>query len=273
MKALRIHVERIVRPIRASVPRKNKMREELLAHLKAAFDEERVAATTESVALERAKERLGDPDALRNELQSSVPWYERLGHMCIPLRMQISDYERGTTCGWRASARFAMEITICLVVCSPLLFAIASHVGFGHGLNWPELADMPGGLLVVAGLMGCLWLALFVAFWLFDQTSGRQRLAPWSDTPVVVRACLIHALWMFAIGLFLAMSIGFTEAVQQRSTAAGAENILLATISAIPLSGWVWPVLLIGSILFMSLVMRFERRQYEAWGCLDIDGE
>lgn len=38
MEPLRIHIERIVRPIRAGGLRKNKMREELLAHL-----EQRVA--------------------------------------------------------------------------------------------------------------------------------------------------------------------------------------------------------------------------------------
>ena len=41
MKALRIHVERVVRPIRASNRRKDRMREELLAHLVGLFDEER----------------------------------------------------------------------------------------------------------------------------------------------------------------------------------------------------------------------------------------
>jgi hypothetical protein len=274
MKALRIHVERIVRPIRASVPRKNKMREELLAHLKAAFDEERVAAVTETVALDRAKERLGDPNALRKELQSSIPWFERLGHTRIPLRIQNFGYERGTTYGWRASARFASEIILYLVVSSPLLFAIACLVALGHGLNRPELAEVPGKLLIVAGLMACLWLALFVSFWLFDLTGGRQRVAPWNTTPPVIRACLVHMLWMVAIGLFLAMAIGFTEVVPLWTTANGPANILLATISVIvvtiPHVHWIGPALFGGSILFMSLIMRFERRQHETWGCLDI---
>jgi hypothetical protein len=188
--------------------------------------------------------------------------------------MQIFGYECGTTYGWRASARFATEIIICLVVSSPLLFAIACLVALDHGLNRPELVDVPGKLLVVAGLVACLWLALFFAFWLFDLTGGRQRVASWSTTPPVIRACLVHMLWMVAAGLFLAMAIGFTEVVPLWTTANGPANILLATISVIvvtiPHVHWIGPALFGGSILFMSLVMRFERRQHETWGGLDI---
>jgi len=78
---------------------------------------------------------------------------------------------------------------------------------------------------------------------------------------------------MFAIGLFLAMAIGLTEAVPLPTTATGAGGILLATIATIPITGWMWAALLVGSILFMSLVMNFERRQYENWGSLDVDVE
>jgi hypothetical protein len=41
MTALREHVERAVRPVRALVRRKDRMREELLAHLASLVDEER----------------------------------------------------------------------------------------------------------------------------------------------------------------------------------------------------------------------------------------
>jgi len=73
MEALRIHVERIVRPIRAYGGRKNKMREELLIHL-----EQRVATARErglggEDAVAFAIHDLDDPAPLRAELQATVP--------------------------------------------------------------------------------------------------------------------------------------------------------------------------------------------------------
>src|SRR5689334_20531134 len=44
MKALMVHVERIVRPVRASARRKLRMRRELLVHLQSAVEQERLAA-------------------------------------------------------------------------------------------------------------------------------------------------------------------------------------------------------------------------------------
>src|SRR4029077_18968969 len=75
---LKIHIERIVRPIRATAPRKLRMRRELLTHLKFAFAEECSASPDQTTALARALERLGDPARLRAEFQRSVPWPQRI---------------------------------------------------------------------------------------------------------------------------------------------------------------------------------------------------
>ena len=78
MKELMIHVERIVRPLRASQPRKLRMRRELLAHLTAALEEERGRYPDEAGAMVAAKQRLGDPATLAQQLEQSVPRVERL---------------------------------------------------------------------------------------------------------------------------------------------------------------------------------------------------
>lgn len=79
---LKIHVERIVRPISANYRRKDEMREELLAHLTALYEEELSAESDEGIAedkaLARAVSRFGDPEKLRAELQRSVTPVERL---------------------------------------------------------------------------------------------------------------------------------------------------------------------------------------------------
>ena len=70
---LKVIVERAVRPVRASTPRKRKMREELLAHVTAVFEEEVARLGDERTALERTAQRFGNPAELTGQLQQSVP--------------------------------------------------------------------------------------------------------------------------------------------------------------------------------------------------------
>lgn len=70
---LKILVERAVRPVRASMSRKRKMREELLAHVSAVFEEEAARLDNEQAALERTAQRFGNPAELTGQLQVSVP--------------------------------------------------------------------------------------------------------------------------------------------------------------------------------------------------------
>jgi hypothetical protein len=71
-------VERIVRPVRASTPRKRKMREELAAHLSAIYDQELKTLHNSTAALKAAASRLGDPAELAAELQEALPYHERI---------------------------------------------------------------------------------------------------------------------------------------------------------------------------------------------------
>jgi ATP-dependent Clp protease ATP-binding subunit ClpC len=73
-------VERAVRPLRISTPRKRKIREELFAHLSAIYEEELERAGNPKVALEAAINRFGEPDQLVRELQSALPFHERLSY-------------------------------------------------------------------------------------------------------------------------------------------------------------------------------------------------
>ena len=78
LNELKILVERAVRPVRATMVRKRRMREELLAHLAATFEEEAARLGDERAALDRAAERFGNPAGLTAELQQSVPRRDRL---------------------------------------------------------------------------------------------------------------------------------------------------------------------------------------------------
>jgi hypothetical protein len=75
---LKILVERAVRPVRASTSYKCKVREELLAHVSAVFEQEASSLGDEQAALERAEQRFGNPAELTGQLQESVPASYRL---------------------------------------------------------------------------------------------------------------------------------------------------------------------------------------------------
>ena len=72
------HIEQIVRPIRASMPRKLRIRRELLAHLQSAYDEERSRASDDATAMQKSISRLGNPAELTQQLQRSIPFIQRL---------------------------------------------------------------------------------------------------------------------------------------------------------------------------------------------------
>jgi hypothetical protein len=65
-------VERIVQPARASRSRKRDMQRELVAHVLAVFEEERVRLGDEQSALQRTVLRFGEPAELSDELQQSI---------------------------------------------------------------------------------------------------------------------------------------------------------------------------------------------------------
>jgi hypothetical protein len=68
---LKILVERVVRPVRASTARKRKMREELLGHVTAVFEEE-ARNSTDAVALDKTHARFGAAEELTAQLQMSM---------------------------------------------------------------------------------------------------------------------------------------------------------------------------------------------------------
>jgi len=82
---LKAVVERAVRPIRASMVRKRRMREELLDHLVTIYEEELGRLGDEEAALEQAKRRFGDPADLTKELRASLSRWDRV---CSVLDLQ-----------------------------------------------------------------------------------------------------------------------------------------------------------------------------------------
>jgi hypothetical protein len=80
MRELMVLVERAVRPVPVGPRQKLRMREELLAHLTAVYEEELARLGDEQVALAQAARRFGDPAELTRELQDSGSLRDRLDH-------------------------------------------------------------------------------------------------------------------------------------------------------------------------------------------------
>src|SRR5581483_3173446 len=70
-------VERAVRPLPTGIAHRRKMREELLAHLTAIYDEELTRLHDPDAALREAVTRFGNPAELARELQDSIPASQR----------------------------------------------------------------------------------------------------------------------------------------------------------------------------------------------------
>lgn len=128
LKELKTVVERAVRPIRATLARKRRMREELLAHLMAVFDEEAARCGDEQAALEQAKQRFGDPKELAGQLQQSVPRWDR----CRSI-LETMGCGPGESAWHLAGKHFLLTLVIYSVALA-LWVSVLLHAGFLQSL-------------------------------------------------------------------------------------------------------------------------------------------
>ncbi len=154
MKELKIVVERAVRPVRATTARKRKMREELLAHLMAIFEEELGRLGSERDALDQSRRRFGDPRELSLQIQETIPRMNRIA----AFGDRITDYRRGESAlahAVRVATFMFMSYATTLVVLPPLSWIRGRHGEIGL-LAFISLASAAclGGLFFVVTLLG-----------------------------------------------------------------------------------------------------------------------
>jgi hypothetical protein len=158
MIELKRHVERIVRPIRASGLRKTRMREELLSHLAHLYEEESAKhADDPPAALAATIERFGDPAILRAELQAAVPVVERW--MFAELAGSKWGCRRPGESAWAHIRRTAPIVMGFNVVAWILLVAFIAMVGRGRPERASEVS-LFGFVQFAAGYV--LWFPIFV---------------------------------------------------------------------------------------------------------------
>ncbi len=257
MIELRRHVERIVRPIRASATRKVRMREELLAHLTQMYEEELAAQGDRSTALAAAQVRFGDPAELRQELQGTVTWIEQV--MCTRLETKKNPFGRRPG---EATLAFIRRTALWGTIINAALWM--TFVGF-VAIAGPRRAQeaRPGGMLVLVVAYVLLFpLLVYGPLVLCDRSSRAWQ----SLTESTGRDRLRFGLRL--IGFLLA-----TMAVYTIGTLVFLTLFNRATTISIVSNFWFWGITLAAGLvgLPITLFQVRDQRRWERWEGLVID--
>jgi hypothetical protein len=244
MKELMVAVERAVRPVRASGARKDRMREELLAHLTAQYEENMARLGDSPAALAEALRRFGGTEQLTRELQASLLPPER---MAFALERWL---------GWRApetAFRYNVRLALWLFlfIALVLVAAIAVQLAVGRSVDaiWMRVR-LGGSLLLVLDLE--LFLLGLLYFKVRDALCS-NRAAPPSRRQAVM-LCALAAIVTLASGPSLSLL-----ALGDLTLAADILRLWLPLALLVPLS-----LALFGVFFGPSQIRHVE------WCCLDI---
>lgn len=268
---LRTQVERTVRPLRASGWRKRKMREELLSHLQQSVEAKGAAGQTLKEATGEAIKEMGDPDTLRRELQTTIPWAERICYLRLP-GAEICDRWFDKTKG-ESTYHFALHRTIWT---SAFLAAILLTV-------WLALAVLGTNNMLPSGMhynpsnalekLGILFLcfltqvgATAMAYCLVDLTGLRTALS---------KQRALNPLWKgAAMGAFIAGYLALVLVAAAPLLLFGGDARAVTYIQQHFLSPA--PLLSLAALVvlglpFLGWVMVKEHEFHERWGKLHIE--
>ena len=194
--ALKVLVERVVRPVSAALRNKQKMREEMLAHVTAVFEQELGESDDEAAALARTAERFGDPAELTVQLQATVPLRDRFDRLLDRVWFRPGEPTL------RRAVRHALLLDGLALVYMALMFAVLYGVlGDVVGGRLPAAAMVVYSTSVLLGMFFFVVGFTFLAEWLrqaLDTRTGR----PWLKVLMIAVASsmlvpgLGFALWL-----------------------------------------------------------------------------
>lgn len=239
--ALKIAVERAVRPIQAPQETRLRMRQELLAHLEAIHAEEAARGGTEADVLQRTLTRFGPSEELTAELRHSLNWPERYEAW---LNSWVA--RRPSESPLRAAARMAV---MAFVLMNALLLLVVVEQTLAANRDAPSVA-------LTVSLATMLAADTFALTWLAVACGDYARCTPtpaWRS-PQVWLAGAVGGLVIAASGLIL--------------TAAAARGWDLP-----PRAGGLWGLLAVCTVVGFVGVLELYRREHarEAeWTTLDL---
>ena len=251
MNDLMIHVERIVRPVRASQSRKLRMRCELLAHLEAALDEERRRfPDDEPAAIDHAKHRLGDPAELTKTLQQTVPFVERALLARMPVSPRVDQWEaRAARSFYGIRGVMTMTHTAILAGMAALIAGVPLYIPLRDVLARSGPPAVPVTILVLGSSIGWLLLLLASGHFVFSA-AGAGESVHWPSTAAWVAIVVVSQLSM---GWFTTLAAADQSASLGELAACAATSIGLLTVS-----------------VFVARRVAVRRRLYDPWLTLDL---
>ncbi len=255
MNDLMIHVEKIVRPVRAVQSRKLRMRRELLAHLQSAFDEERARGANEPAALEQAKQRLGEPAELTASLQKTVPWIERVLLAKMPASQAFNRWEARSIWIWGLDRPLTMSHMA-------LMMFSANAVTYA-GLIYAVLVVQPQGILAAQferpAQVLTLHLILLAIILTAIFASGRLIAATASTGTKRLRSFRTIRLMAVIMASPLAVIVAAVMLVSQR------EPTGLEILRGVIIGG-----VLVGIMILTGRAIARLRGPYDQWLSLDL---
>jgi ATP-dependent Clp protease ATP-binding subunit ClpC len=202
-------VERCVRPLCAGMKAKRKMREELLAHLSAIYEEELAERNDPLAAQDAAARRFGDPAEIAGDLQTSLKPADR------------RDYHIQRMLGWRAPESVVRMMTRSSLL-SAAIIAILVGVPFLAGLvvqGWNQTQAvalrMCAALVLLTpaaqfGLGVCYYKTRDALWGVFGSRRSMPNALRWSALAAAV---------MLASGVgFIAMVVGTLNGLAEAAT-------------------------------------------------------
>lgn len=257
MKALRQRVEQVVRPVRASQWTKDRMREELLAHLESLYEQELNRSSSAAMALDEATRQLGEARALTRDLQASVSVLEKWASWPLPgsrwSRRRVSETVSAWVLRTTTGGSLASGLAIALVV---VTLAAVEH-------RLDRLIPVTPFLLVVPALM---WWSL-VSLYGFCELIRREveRATP---TRTSLGRCMRIA-GLAASCVISAMAAPAVLAVMVRSTITYA--LFTNWQAALACLGW-------GTLMGVILAIQLRdwivaARRYDNWESLELESD
>jgi ATP-dependent Clp protease ATP-binding subunit ClpC len=239
---LKILVERAVRPVRASVLRKRKMREELLAHVSGVFEEE-AKLGDEQAALARTQERFGQAAELTGQLQASVPRGDDIHRFAE----NLVGYGSG-----ESALRLAAQAAAAVGAVSSILLVIAILVQSlrGQGSEWLTVARVPS-------LLAPLWGAFLAFCGALLYHGMRQALFGPAGRSWLRAGLIAAAAWLLIPATTFALCLAVTADLQ---------GSLWDVVPLLP-HGVLVPVVMVA----VACVLGSECRHDREWTSLQID--
>lgn len=199
--ALRVAVERVVRPVYADEARKMRMRNELYAHALDAFRHERGRGVAAAQAIAAAVDRLGEPAELTAELQADTPWGSRYGAFIEQMTRR-----KAATPRWRFAAWMAF-IGMIIVPGPMVLIQLIELTGLTR-LSSPEHSEVFAKMMVYFACMAasCFGVAAYFGSLVREELAGepRRRAPSWR----VVGWSMTAGLLFLVAGLFFFPIVG-----------------------------------------------------------------